>query len=162
MEESGEQLRKLNMPAGSRRCQTTCKAAPQAMRSKPSSIWTWEPLPRSSRHEAMGETDAKNRSTGTMRAKEQLDLNNPNQRRHSTPTTAGSRNGCAASMASPPKTCPITSVGAERSRRCQTHLDRTHGSWATLASDRINSVRHKSVVFCSTQRSRHATLTCPP
>ncbi len=34
------------------------------------------------------------------------------------------------------------------------HLDPTHGSWALLASGRINSVRHKSERFYRAEASR--------
>ncbi len=56
----------------------------------------------------------------------------------STPITAGSRNGCAASTASPPRTCPTISDGDERSRHGETRPLRKTGSSAPSGWGLIN------------------------
>ena len=56
----------------------------------------------------------------------------------STPTTAASSNGSPASTASPPRTCPTISAGAEPSKPGATNSNRQTGSKARSETDRIN------------------------
>ena len=63
----------------------------------------------------------------------------------SMPTMAGSKNGCAASMASRPRICRTISAGAERSKRSGRRSNRRTGSSAPLAWGLTNSKRHKSL-----------------
>ena len=67
----------------------------------------------------------------------------------SMPTMAGSKNGCAASMASRPRICRTISAGAERSKRSGRRSNRRTGSSAPLAWGLTNSKRHKSHSFLS-------------
>ena len=65
----------------------------------------------------------------------------------STPITVGSRNGCAASTASPPRTCPTIWDGDARSRHGATKQHDKTGSSALSASGHINSKHDKSLIL---------------
>src|ERR1700733_2543591 len=62
----------------------------------------------------------------------------------STPITAVSSNGSTASTASPPRTCPIISVGGALSKPGATNSNRQAGSKALSETDHTNRKRYKS------------------
>jgi transposase-like protein len=62
----------------------------------------------------------------------------------STPTTAVSSSGSTASTASPPRTCPIISVGGVRSKPGAINSNRQPGSKALSATAHTNRYRYKS------------------
>ena len=62
----------------------------------------------------------------------------------STPTTAALSSGSTASTASPPRTCPIISVGGALSKPGATNSNRQPGSKARSETDHTNRYRYKS------------------